>query len=75
MGSVAVAVGQGLLYWSVLGVSQISSLFPDLFARVTVGVSIAQVVPLGIVAVIGTRTLLPPLPDEVPEPGTSPLSA
>jgi hypothetical protein len=59
----AVFVGQGLLYASVLGVSQISSVFPDALARLTVGLSIAQVVPLGIVVVIGTRRLLPPLPE------------
>jgi hypothetical protein len=75
VGSGAVLVGQGLLYWSVLGVSQISSLFPDLLARLTVGISIAQVLPLGVVAVIGTRALLPPLPEEVPEAGASQLPA
>jgi hypothetical protein len=75
VGSGAVLVGQGLLYWSVLSVSQISSLFPDVLARITVGLSVAQVVPLGIVAVIGTRRLLPPLPRDVPEAGRSDVPA
>jgi hypothetical protein len=70
VGSVAVLVGQGLLYWDVLSVSQIASLFPDLLARVTVGASIAQVLPLGLVAVLGTRRLLPPLPEEDDAPRT-----
>jgi hypothetical protein len=65
VGAGAVFVGQGLLYWSVLGVSQIASLFPDWFARLTVAASVAQIIPLGIVAVIGTRRLLPPLPEDV----------
>jgi hypothetical protein len=64
VGGGAVLVGQGLLYWSVLSVSQIASLFPDWFARITVAVSIAQMIPIGIVAVIGTRRLLPPLPED-----------
>lgn len=64
VGAGAVFVGQGLLYASVLSVSQVASLFPEVFARLTVGLSIAQVVPLGIVVVVGTRRLLPPLPDE-----------
>jgi hypothetical protein len=75
VGSLAVLVGQGLLYWSVLSVSQISSLFPDLLARVTVGLSVAQVIPLGIVAVIGTRRLLPPLPEEAPRTGSADVTA
>jgi hypothetical protein len=72
VGSGAVLVGQGLLYWAVLSVSQITSLFPDLLARITVGVSIAQALPIGIVAVIGTRRLLPPLPED---PERSPSQA
>jgi hypothetical protein len=72
VGSGAVLVGQGLLYWAVLSVSQVTSLFPDLLARITVGVSIAQALPIGIVAVIGTRRLLPPLPED---PERSPSQA
>jgi hypothetical protein len=64
VGAGAVFVGQGLLYWAVLSVSQIASVFPDWFARLTVAVSIAQVIPIGIVAFLGTRRLLPPLPDD-----------
>lgn len=75
VGSGAVFVGQGLLYWSVLGVSQISSLFPDLLARITVGLSVAQVLPIGLVAVLGTRRLLPPLPDDVAEAGHADVPA
>jgi hypothetical protein len=64
VGAGAIFVGQGLLYWDVLHVSQITSLFPDLLARITVGFSIALAIPVGAAAVIGTRRLLPPLPDE-----------
>lgn len=73
VGSGAVLVGQGLLYWEVLAVSQITSLFPDVLARVTVAASIAQVLPLGIVAVVGTRRLLPPVPEAAPEAEASEL--
>jgi hypothetical protein len=74
VGSGAVLIGQGLLYWSVLSVSQIASLFPDLLARITVGLSIAQAIPVGAAAVIGTRRLLPPLPEET-EAGRSDVPA
>jgi hypothetical protein len=70
----AVLIGQGLLYWAVLSVSQIASLFPDLLARITVGLSIAQAIPVGAAAVIGTRRLLPPLPEET-EAGRSDVPA
>lgn len=67
VGSGAVLVGQGLLYWSVLSASQVASILPDLLARVIAGVSIAQALPIGIVAFVGTRRLLPPLPEDEEE--------
>lgn len=75
VGSGAMLIGQGILYWDVLSVSQLSSVFPDVLARLTVGFSIAQAVPLAIVAVVGTRRLLPPLPEEEPETGRSGIPA
>jgi hypothetical protein len=61
VGAGAMLIGQGLLYWSALTASQVATVFPDAVARLAVGLSIAQIVPLGIVVVIGTRRLLPPL--------------
>lgn len=58
VGAGAVLVGQGLLYWPVLTSSQISTVFPELLARVLVGASIAQAIPIGVVAVVGTRRIL-----------------
>jgi hypothetical protein len=63
VGAGAVLVGQGLLYISVLGASQNASLLPELVSRTVVAVSLAQALPLAVVAVLGTRALLPP-PDE-----------
>lgn len=60
VGSAALLIGQGLLYLSVLTASQTSSLFPHDLARAIVALSLVQALPVGIVAVIGTRRLLPP---------------
>ncbi len=60
VGAVAVVVGHGLLYASVLGASQNASLLPELVSRTVVAVSLAQALPLAVVAVLGTRALLPP---------------
>lgn len=59
VGSGAVFIGQGLLYFSVLGASQTASLFPGWLTRVAVAASLAQIIPLGIATVVGTRALLP----------------
>lgn len=71
VGSAALLVGQGLLYLGVLTTSQSASIFPEAVTRAVVALSIAQIVPIGIVAVIGTRRLLPPL-DEETEPVAAP---
>ena len=60
VGSVAVLVGQGLLYLPVVWVSQNASLFPDGVSRVIVVYSLAQALPVVLAAVVGTRSLLPP---------------
>jgi hypothetical protein len=67
VGSAALLVGQGLLYFGVLTTSQTETIFPELLTRAVVALSIVQAIPLGIIAVMGTRRLLPPL-DEETEP-------
>jgi hypothetical protein len=64
VGSAALLVGQGLLYLGVLTTSQTASVFPTFVTRSVVALSVAQAIPLGIVAVLGTRRLLPPLEEE-----------
>lgn len=59
VGSAALLIGQGLLYLSVLTSSQTASLFPHAMARAIVALSIVQALSVGLVAVIGTRRLLP----------------
>ena len=54
----AIFVGQGLLYTSVLGASQTASVFPGWLTRTVIAASLAQVIPLGVAAVFGTRALL-----------------
>lgn len=57
-GSVALFVGQGLLYFSVLGSSQAASIFPGTLTRAIVAASLVQIVPLAFVAVWGNRHVL-----------------
>lgn len=59
VGAGSIFIGQGLLYFSVLGASQTASLFPGWLTRVVVALSLAQVIPMAIAAVMGTRALLP----------------
>lgn len=68
VGAGALIIGQGILYFDLLRTSQTVSLFPAGFTRAVVALSIAQALPLGVVAVIGTRRLLPPLE---PQPATT----
>lgn len=67
VGAGAVLVGQGLLLWSVISASQLSSVFPAALPRLIVGANLAQAVPLGIVAFVGTQRLLPDIDDEDPD--------
>jgi hypothetical protein len=69
VGAGAVAVGQGLVMLPVLDASQITSVFPPIVTRVLVGTSLGMVVPLGIVAFLGTRAMLPD-PEDDDEPTT-----
>ena len=55
VGSVALFLGQGLLYRSVLTSSQTTSVFPPAVSRAAVALSLAQLVPVGLVAVFGAR--------------------
>lgn len=59
VGSGAVFIGQGLLYFSVLSASQTASLLPGWLTRAIVAASVAQVIPMGIAAIRGTIKLLP----------------
>lgn len=59
VGAGALFVGQGLLYLSVLGASQLATVFPDVVPRTVVAASLMQALPIGAVAVLGTRRLLP----------------
>ena len=59
VGAGPVFIGQGLLYFSVLGASQTASLFPGWLTRVVVALSVAQLIPMAIATVMGTRALLP----------------
>ena len=61
VGAGALLIGQGLLLWSVLTASQLSTIFPETLPRLVVGVNVMQALPLGVVAFVGTRRLLPDL--------------
>lgn len=74
VGAGAVFIGQGLLYISVLSASQTASLFPGWLTRAIIAASVAQIIPMGIAAVVGTRRLLPEWDDEAlaaEQPATS----
>ncbi|WP_157965391.1 hypothetical protein [Euzebya rosea] len=60
----AIFIGQGLLYFSVLGASQTASLFPGWLTRAIIAASVAQIVPLGAATILGTRALLPDFDEE-----------
>ncbi len=64
VGSVAIFIGQGLLYAPVLASSQDASIFPGWVTRAIVALSLVQVVPLVTAAILATRRLLPPEEDE-----------
>jgi hypothetical protein len=64
VGAGAVFIGQGLLYISVLSASQTASLFPGWLTRVVIAASVAQIVPMAVAAVVGTRRLLPEWDDD-----------
>ena len=55
VGSLALFVGQGLLYRSVLTSSQTTSVFPPAVSRAAVALSLAQLVPVGLVGFLGAR--------------------
>jgi hypothetical protein len=75
VGASALLVGQGLLYLGVLTTSQTASIFPDAVTKGVVALSLAQALPLGIVTVLGTRRLLPPLEDDEDDPVAIPHAA
>ena len=57
VGSVAILVGQGLLYLDALTRTSSVRVFPDWWTRVVISLSIAQALWVGAVAVIGNRRL------------------
>jgi hypothetical protein len=59
VGAGAVLIGQGLLALPVLSASQLASLLPDTGVRLIVALSLVQALPVGAVAVLGSRRLLP----------------
>ncbi|HVL97925.1 MAG TPA: hypothetical protein VM324_01360 [Egibacteraceae bacterium] len=59
VGAGALLIGQGLLLLPALAASQLSTVFPDAVPRLVMGLNIAQVLPLGAVAFVGTRRVLP----------------
>jgi hypothetical protein len=60
VGAAALLLGQGLLAWPALSASQLATVFPDALSRTAVAASLLQALPVGVVAVIGSRRLLPP---------------
>ncbi len=64
VGAGAVLIGQGLLYWPVLGASQAATVFPAWLTRAVIAVSIAQIVPLATAAIVGNRRLQPDWDDQ-----------
>ena len=72
VGAGSIFVGQGLLYVSVLGSSQVASVFPAALTKGVVAFSLAQALPLGIVAVLGTRRLFATVPDARDEEAGAP---
>lgn len=72
VGAGAIFLGQGLLYLPVLSSSQAGGLFPGWLSRAVIAVSVAQIVPLGIAAVTGTRAVLPAADDLDPVVEQSP---
>lgn len=62
VGAGAVFIGQGLLYLPALGASQLTTLFPESLARLTIALSLVQIVPMGIIAFQGTKVLVPEEP-------------
>lgn len=62
VGAGAIFIGQGLLYLPALGSSQLATLFPEWLARFTITASLVQVLAMGIVAVQGTKALVPEEP-------------
>ena len=73
VGSAALFVGQGILYLTVLTTSQTATVFPPALTRAAVALSLTQVLPLGVVAVVGSRRIAAepvaaPLAESQPSP-------
>ena len=57
VGSIAIFVGQGLLYWTALVTSQITSAFPPAVSRVVIALSLAQLLPVGLISLWGNNRI------------------
>jgi hypothetical protein len=60
VGAGAIFVGQGLLYLDALRASGMTTVFPDALTRLAIAMSLLQVVPVGIVSVLGSRKVVTP---------------
>ena len=62
VGAGAIFVGQGLLYLGALRASGMTTVFPHGLTRLAIAMSLLQVVPVGVVSVLGGRRVVPPVP-------------
>jgi hypothetical protein len=62
VGAGAIFVGQGLLYLDPLRASGTTTVFPDELTRLAIALSLVQVVPVGLISVLGGRRLAAPDP-------------
>ena len=61
VGAGAIFVGQGLLYLGALRASGMTTVFPDGLTRLAIAMSLVQVVPVGVLSVLGSRRVGPPV--------------
>jgi hypothetical protein len=74
VGAGGIFVGQGVLYWDALRTALSASVFPGWLTRVVVGASLAQVLWVGAIAVIGNRRLAAVAPQATDEPSEVPAT-
>ena len=74
VGSGGIFIGQGLLYMDALRTTTSATVFPDPLARLVVSLSLAQLLAVGAVAVIGHRRLAAAEPSGGHEPSEAPAT-
>ena len=72
VGSIAIFVGQGLLYWTALASSQTTSAFPTAVSRMVIALSLAQLLPVGLLSLWGNNRIARTATDEPPGEGAAP---